>query len=230
MRRRSCFCPQGFPTVEVGWRNTPPNRENVLRNRVKSIIMSAEVIIFASIYTKQNEIGRAAERKQAIVIIRQEDRDYVEEIYRRRFASLYSYALSALSTPTLAEEAVQETFQIASSKIEVLRKSENPEGWITLTHKNVVRNTVRRQAVLRSMIACSLEEEQPKMPGQPDEESVDLLYSNLREDSDYALIKRLAIDQRSILEISAELGISVDACKKRIQRAKKRLHKKLKEI
>lgn len=42
-------------------------------------------------------------------------------------------------------------------------------------------------------------------------------------EEDFELLKRIAIENRTMLEASSELGISVETCKKRIQRAKKKL-------
>lgn len=50
---------------------------------------------------------------------------------------------------------------------------------------------------------------------------VDFLYSDLIEVKEYKLLKRIALDKYSVLEAAQELGISVEACKKRIQLAKK---------
>ena len=46
-------------------------------------------------------------------------------------------------------------------------------------------------------------------------------------EEDFELLKRIAIENRTMLEASSELGISVETCKKRIQRAKKKLKKAL---
>ena len=40
---------------------------------------------------------------------------------------------------------------------------------------------------------------------------------------DFELVKHVVIDKRTMVEASSELGISVENCKKRIQRAKKKL-------
>ena len=42
-------------------------------------------------------------------------------------------------------------------------------------------------------------------------------------EEDFELLKRIAIENRTMIEASSELGISVETCKKRIQRAKKKL-------
>lgn len=59
-----------------------------------------------------------------------------------------------------------------------------------------------------------------------DEESVDILYGDIADQADFRLLKRIVLDCCTMPEASEELGIFVDACKKRIQRIKKYLRKK----
>ena len=49
-------------------------------------------------------------------------------------------------------------------------------------------------------------------------------------EEDFELLKRIAIENRTMLEASSELGISVETCKKRIQRAKKKLKDSITKI
>ena len=56
---------------------------------------------------------------------------------------------------------------------------------------------------------------------------MDLLFNDISGSEDFQLLKRIALDRCTILELAEELGVSVEACKKRVQRARKRLQKKL---
>lgn len=44
---------------------------------------------------------------------------------------------------------------------------------------------------------------------------------DLVNDEDYKLLKEIVLERYTIRETAQELGISVEACKKRVQRAKK---------
>ena len=57
---------------------------------------------------------------------------------------------------------------------------------------------------------------------------MDVLFGDVSDSEDFRLLKRLALEQYTIAELAQDLGISVEACKKRVQRARKRLQKKLK--
>lgn len=53
---------------------------------------------------------------------------FIEALYRKKSLLLYHYAKTIFNNPSIAEEAVQETFIVACINYEKLQKSENPEG------------------------------------------------------------------------------------------------------
>ncbi len=150
----------------------------------------------------------------------------IEQYYQEMFYSLSANAQSALNDRSLAEEAVQDTFRIACAKADIFLSSPNPKGWLLNTLKNVIHNTIRSRAYLNKIVISSLDANGSIIEGDVDSLNVDFLYSNLAGDDDYKLIKKIALDKYTMLEASQELGISVEACKKRVQRAKKKLKKR----
>ena len=60
-----------------------------------------------------------------------------------------------------------------------------------------------------------------------DEEDVELLYGDLAAHADFQLLKRVVLDGCTMLEAAQERGITVEACKKRIQRLRAHLKRKL---
>ena len=148
----------------------------------------------------------------------------IERLYFDLFAQMTAYANSVLKNRALAEEAVQETFRVACMKPEALCASPNPKGWLLLTLKNVLNNTVR------SMASASRLTEKIKMTYEPagsDSTDLRLLYGPLADREEFRLIRSLS-EGKTILELARELDISVEACKKRVQRAKEKLKKRLK--
>ena len=85
---------------------------------------------------------------------------------------------------------------------------------------------VYAQAKLKALLALDAGAEQAS--GEPELMSVDLLFCDVSDSEDFRLLKQIALERCTILELSEELGVSVEACKKRVQRARKRLQKKLK--
>lgn len=143
---------------------------------------------------------------------------------------LFTYAKCLLDSAALAEEAVQETFRIACSKPEDLMESPSPKGWITNTMKNVVRNMKRTHAKLTKLVVQSLSEEAYITGVCEVDDYTDIEYADLITPEEYNLIKRIALQKSSIRDAAYELGISVEACKKRVQRAKNKLKKSLSKI
>ena len=151
--------------------------------------------------------------------------EYIEQLYREMFLKLYIYALKTVRDPSLAEEAVQNTFCIACERENKLLESKNPRGWLMNVLKNVIRNSLRERAKLAVAIMDVLEENDTEVATSHDLD-LDTLYSDVAKTEDFQLLKRLALEDCSILEISEDLGLSIETCKKRVQRARKRLQKK----
>lgn len=151
----------------------------------------------------------------------------IESLYLRMYDMLLVYAKANLENNVLAEEAVQETFVIACRKPEALCSSERPEGWLVNTLKYVIRNMKRQRA---AALDCMLSYLSIYMTvKQIDENTLSLnaLYDDVCKTEEFKLIKELAVDKRSIAEMAIDRGISIPACKKRVQRAKEFLRKKI---
>lgn len=150
------------------------------------------------------------------------------QLYAEMFGILFAYASSALGDTSIAEEVVQETFCIACTKPEALFSSRNPKGWLMQTLKYVIMNTRRRLARLNRIILATVSVENTEAPAANEDSHLVLDYEDLVSKADFDLLYKHVIYHASILELSQELGISMEACKKRIQRAKKKFEKELK--
>ncbi|AYB46234.1 sigma factor [Paenibacillus lautus] len=160
------------------------------------------------------------------MVLNDDQRRVIKALYLEMYFLLFSYAQNMLSDRSLAEEAVQDTFRIACAKADKLLCSPNPKGWLLNTLKYVIKNKVRSWAYHGN----SLELDENIIPGNCDVLDIDFMYSDLTNSEDYKLIKKIALDKYSMLEAAKEIGISVEACKKRVQRAKKKLKKALKKM
>jgi hypothetical protein len=56
---------------------------------------------------------------------------------------------------------------------------------------------------------------------------LNILYEDVVKTEEFLLLSEMAIEGRSHLEMASSRGISVSACKKRIQRAKETLRRKM---
>jgi len=138
---------------------------------------------------------------------------------------MFAYALSVLQNKDLAEEAVQDAFCILCTKANEALKKENPHGWLMCVLQNVMRNMNRQRMMMNRLIMTSLQVENLEEILVYDEENVDILYGDISVRADFQLLKRVVLDNYTMLEAAEEFGITVDACKKRVQRIKKLLRK-----
>ena len=153
----------------------------------------------------------------------------IESHYLRLYPFLIEYARSSVSEASLAEEMVQETFLIACSKPDAFLDSPNPEGWLVNTLKNVIRNAHRSRENARQLLQDYINANAETAVAADPLAQPELLYADLVNTEEYLLVKAIYLDGVSYLELSQKLGIHIHACRKRVQRAKEFLQKKLKK-
>ena len=129
----------------------------------------------------------------------------------------------------MAEEAVQQTFEIACNKINDFYNSPNPGGWLTKTLSFVIRNIQSRQRTERKIIAF-IDDYRPDLVAAPEASTpLRMTYGSLVDTPQFQLIYKAEVLGQTFAEIARDLGISEVACKKRAERARKYLQKKLKK-
>ena len=155
-----------------------------------------------------------------------DQRRRIEEFYLEMYDRLFIYARSALDNEPLAEEAIQETFRIVCTKPEDLLSSPNPKGWIVNTLKYTIQNMKRSRDKANVLLTQYLAANS-SVAFSEDRISLEVTYENVARSEEFSLIKEMAVDGRSHLEMAQSRGISVAACKKRVQRAKEFLRRKI---
>ncbi len=151
----------------------------------------------------------------------------IDRLYLQMYPMLFEYARSSLSNDSLAEEAVQDTFIIACQKPEALCGSPNPEGWLVNTLKYVLSNTIRSQNIARRILLDYFASNLNVVSASTDRVGLEILYDDVADLEEFKLVKEMALDGRSYLEMAVERGISVGTCRKRVERAKEVLRKKI---
>lgn len=154
-------------------------------------------------------------------------RKQIESMYFDMFDNLRVYARSSLKSESLAEEAVQETFSIACQNPEKLLTSDNPRGWLVITLKNTIRNMQRSRMAAQNLLNTYLQIYNHEPPALEQTADPKLLYENVADTKEFRLLVELAIEGRSHKEMARTRGISLAACKKRVERAKKILQKNI---
>ena len=155
--------------------------------------------------------------------------EIIERLYMEMYDKLLIYARCSFEEESLAEEDVQETFQISCLKPDKLCESLNPRGWLVNTLKYTILNMKRSRESARQLLSNYLITQNECIAFSEDKLSLQLMYEDISNTEEFKLIKEMAIDGRSHLEMANARGISVNACKKRVQRAKETLQKKIKQ-
>ena len=151
----------------------------------------------------------------------------IDELYREMFEKMKVYACCSLDNEALAEEAVQETFRIACQKPEQLCESANPRGWLVQTLKYTIRNIQRNRETAKRIMEKYLMTQIDDFTFSEDRIDFHILYENVADTEELKLLAEMAIEGRSHLEMANSRGISVSACKKRVQRAKETLRRRI---
>lgn len=155
--------------------------------------------------------------------------ELIRDLYLRMYSFLLDYANVSLENHALAEEAVQETFRIACQKADDLNRCVHPGGWIVNTLKNVISNTRKSREAANRLLLGYVATHGNHLSCSEDHIRIEILYENIAETEELKLLKELAIDGYSYLEMAQRRGISVSTCRKRVQRAKEILRKKIAE-
>ena len=158
-----------------------------------------------------------------------EQNRFLSERYHEKRRFLLEYAESSLHNYALSEEAVQQTFEIACRKIDDLCNSPNPDGWLTKTLSFVVRNIESRQRSERRVIAIT-DDYRPDLVAAPEVPlPLRVTYGSLVDTPQFRLLYETEVLGQTLAEIAKELDISETACKKRAERARIFLQKKLRK-
>lgn len=155
-----------------------------------------------------------------------EQDQFFTKIYKERRKPLQMYAENALGNHAMAEDAVQQAFEIGWRKIEDFQNSPKPEGWIFRSLEFVIRNMKSRLRTERRVIAIT-DEYRPDLVAAPaDPLPLRMHFGDLLDTPQFRIVYEMEIQGRTLAEIAKELGISEAACKKRAERARKYLQKK----
>ena len=154
-----------------------------------------------------------------------EERQFLEQLYIDMFGVLSQYANSILGNIALAEEAVQETFRIACLNPDKVMNSPNPKGWLFNTLKYTIRNSQRSRDRANRLLVEYLLNHGNLTEISENQISLEVAFDDMADREEFQLLKEYAIEGKSQIEMAKERGISVDACKKRVQRARNTIRK-----
>jgi RNA polymerase sigma factor (sigma-70 family) len=157
---------------------------------------------------------------------RQNSETAFEALVNRHISLVYSAALRKTANPDAAEEITQAVFIILAKKAGHLSRHPSLSGWLyqttRLTAANYLRREIRRIQREQEAYMQSLDQETQTWP-----QIAPLLedaMGRLNEKERHAVVMRF-FEQKSFLEISAALGGSENAAKKRVYHGLEKLQK-----
>lgn len=190
--------------------------------------------VIAALFARLFRSSRSGELRAA----QRGDRDAIARIYDGNVDGLYAFVYYRVGCdPALAEDVVQETFAIALSRRAEYDAARGTVGsWLAVLSRNVIRDQLRAHrrgdelqarweridATLAQSFAAMAER---PLPGEVLEraETRDLVHmavANLPEQYRIALTRKY-VDGESLETVAVELGISVDAAKSLLARARR---------
>lgn len=135
---------------------------------------------------------------------------------------LLIHTKSIIKSHEFAEDIVQDAFCIACEKADDLLSSRNGKGWIKKTLRNVIGNSIKRQERRRKWEDpyLLLDDIPFGFPANSFDIDLKIMLYDILGEKDYTLLTLVVLRKYTIVDAANELGISVEVCKKRIQRAK----------
>lgn len=153
---------------------------------------------------------------------------FFEEFYQEHFNKLVGYAYRFLHNWEDAKVATQEAFLVGVEKIDTFEGSESQLAWI----KNVIKkkaSNMNRTRALRETVVVPLETltTPPGACDSHEREDVEALLDHcaaLLKPEEYALFIEAIWKRKPYPQLSREWGITEHACRKRVQRAIRKLN------
>ncbi len=156
--------------------------------------------------------------------LRGEEQEFFRGLYQDHYRSLFRYACHLGIGREAAEDYVQDAFAAAIRHIEDIKKSTNPGRYLKQALKNAIGYRLRSMRYALKLQRM-LQDGADRAQDEPYADALrpETLYGGSVSDADLRLLIRFYLEGWSQRELAQELGISEDACKMRIKRAKERL-------
>lgn len=137
---------------------------------------------------------------------------------------MYRYAKTVFNNSTMAEEAVQETFLLICKNTKILKYKTDLKSYIFHIHKMVCgRLQYQYSTYIKKLLSLQADNRNFEMMEKFSvEENTFSQYVNKK---DLFILQKVILDGYSYQELAEELGITINICKKRVQRAKERFRK-----
>lgn len=162
-----------------------------------------------------------------MIIISKNKNDFLEKLFLENYADMLSLTSRFIRNEDIAQDVVQQTFLVAQVNLDdKLINSPNPVGWLYNTLKNIIGDAYRKRNRLMSM-TTPIEFVEEQSFASIDSISIRVKYEGIIGKEDLNLLIWVYCEDVPYAVAAERLNINLDACKKRIQRAKLRLKEAL---
>ena len=157
-----------------------------------------------------------------------EEQEFLRGLYQAHYQALFDYAYQLGIGREAAEDYVQDAFMTVIRHIEDIRKTGSPRMYLNQALKNVIGYRLRS-----IRYAVSLQKKLQQQPDlargelHTDELRPETLFGGAIGEAELTLLIRFYLEGWSQRELAEEMGISENACQKRITRAKLHLRSAL---
>jgi RNA polymerase sigma-70 factor (ECF subfamily) len=151
-----------------------------------------------------------------------------ERLFAQYHAPILNYLYRLLGDPALAEDLTQEAFTRAWNARRGLPGLENPRAWLYRIATNLARDHIRRARLLAWLPLRGDEGHEPALAERGPEhramEAEAMRCALLKLAPDYRIpLVLYTCQELSVVEIAQALGLSADAVKQRLVRARQQL-------
>ena len=168
-------------------------------------------------------MGKGAERP-----LTEEEQEFLHGLYQDHYRTLFDYAYQLGIGREAAEDYVQDAFMTVIRHIADIQKTGSPRMYLSQALKNVIGYRLRS---LRYAVRLQKKlQEQPDLlqsEQHSDELPPETLFHGAVSETELTLLIRFYLEGWSQRELAQEMGISENACQKRITRAKLHLRSAL---
>ena len=162
--------------------------------------------------------------------------ELINSWYEQHHANMFRYAIRKLHNSEVAEDCIQETFRIATEKVETLTSHNNIGGWLMQTLKNQIALFFRSEAHKKKLYARIAEKDGSHLTYIDNwvSETIihgmrDKLLAGLSE-KELSLYNLFYEQKHRIKEIAQRENISEAAVKMRLMRLRNKIYDRMKEF
>ena len=156
---------------------------------------------------------------------------FIQELYNSHFKALLNRTRRLGFVDEIAEDYVQETFLIAIKRIDDVKTCRNPRAYLTKILKNVIGYNLRQMHYASRMLKKIQDQgaDSPFTGTHIEEVDAETLYRGAVSTEELRLLVQFYQEGKTSKELAEESGIGIEACKKRILRAREHLRHVLDE-